>query len=62
MVLYRELMGFIGMAVDAIGVLVIVVGAIIATGRFLVGRQGGADQLYRLFRQDLGIRMWTHYE
>lgn len=54
MAFYRELMGSIGMAVDAIGVLVIVVGAIIATGRFLVGRHGGAGQPYRLFRQDLG--------
>jgi uncharacterized membrane protein len=54
MAFYRELMGGIGMAVDAIGVLVIVVGAILATGRFLVGRSAGAGQPYRLFRQDLG--------
>jgi uncharacterized membrane protein len=54
MAFYRELMGGVGMAVDAIGVLVIVAGAIIAIGRFLLGRQGGAGQPYRLFRQDLG--------
>ncbi len=54
MAFYRELMGGIGMAVDAIGVLVIVVGAILATGRFLVGRSAGSGQPYRLFRQDLG--------
>ena len=54
MAFYRELMGGIGMAVDAIGVLVIVVGAMIATGRFLVSRHGEAGQPYRLFRQELG--------
>jgi uncharacterized membrane protein len=51
---YRELMGIIGMAVDAVGVLVIVIGAILATGRFLVHRHIGQGQPYRLFRQDLG--------
>lgn len=51
---YRELMGSIEMAVDAIGVLVIVVGAILATGRFLFSRHRGRGQPYRLFRQDLG--------
>ena len=51
---YRELMGSIGTAVDAVGVLVIVVGAIFATGRFLFSRHRGPAQPYRLFRQDLG--------
>jgi uncharacterized membrane protein len=51
---YRELMGSIGTAVDAVGVLVIVVGAIFATGRFLFRRHRGAGQPYRLLRQDLG--------
>ena len=55
MAFYSELMGGIGMAVDAIGVFVIVAGAILATGRFLVGRSAaGSGQPYRLFRQDLG--------
>ena len=54
MAFYRELMGGIGMAVDAIGVLVIVAGAILATGRFVVGWPAGSGQAYRFFRQDLG--------
>jgi uncharacterized membrane protein len=54
MAFYRELMGSIGMAVDGVGVLVIVVGAILATGRFLIRRHGGPGQPYILFRQDLG--------
>lgn len=54
MEIYRELMGGVGTAVDAVGVLVIVVGAIIAIGRFIVNRHGGAGQSYRFFRQDLG--------
>ncbi len=51
---YRELMGSIGMAVDAVGVFVIVSGAILATGRFLALRHGEPGQPYRRFRQDLG--------
>lgn len=51
---YSEMMGSIGTAVDAVGVLVIVVGAISATSRFLFSRQRGPAQPYRLFRQDLG--------
>ena len=51
---FRELMGGIGTAVDAVGVLVIVIGAILATGRFLLRRHDGPGQPYRLFRQDLG--------
>lgn len=54
MIDYRELMGSIGMAVDAVGVLVIVAGAIFATGRFIVRRPVEQGQPYRLFRQDLG--------
>jgi len=54
MATYREIMGSIGMAVDSVGVLVIVIGAILATGRFLVHQHGGQGQQYRLFRQDLG--------
>jgi hypothetical protein len=36
--IYRELMGGVGTAVDAVGVLVIVVGAILAISRFIVNR------------------------
>ena len=51
---YREIMDSIGAAIDAVGVLVIVVGAILATGRFLFSRNRRPAQPYRLFRQDLG--------
>ena len=54
MIYYREVMDGIGRAVDAVGVLVIVAGAILATGRFLVKRHGLASKSYRLYRQDLG--------
>jgi uncharacterized membrane protein len=51
---YRVLMEGIGMAVDAAGVLVIVVGALLCTHRFLFRRKEGAADSYRLYRQDLG--------
>ena len=51
---YRELMEYIGTAVDAAGVFIIVVGALLATGRFLLRRQDQAGGSYRLYRQDLG--------
>lgn len=51
---YREVMDGIGRAVDAVRVLVIVVGAILATGRFIVKRHGGTGKSHRLYRQDLG--------
>jgi len=54
MAFYREVMEGVGRAVDAVGVLVIVAGAILATGRFLVKRHGLASKSYRLYRQDLG--------
>jgi uncharacterized membrane protein len=51
---YRELMDGIGRAVDSVGVLVIVVGAIFATGRFFVKRYAQKNKSYRVYRQDLG--------
>jgi uncharacterized membrane protein len=51
---YREVMDGIGRAVDSVGVLVIVAGAILATGRFIVKRHGETGKSYRLYRQDLG--------
>ena len=50
---YRELMGVVGTAIDAAGVVVIVVGAIIASSRFVFRKQGQPDRSYTLFRQDL---------
>jgi uncharacterized membrane protein len=51
---YREVMDGIGRAVDAVGVLVIVAGALLATARFIVKRHGETGKSYRLYRQDLG--------
>jgi len=51
---YRELMDGIGRAVDAVGVFVIVSGAILATGRFFFKRHKETGKSYRLYRQDLG--------
>lgn len=51
---YREVMGGIGTVVDSAGVLVIVVGALFATGRFVLSRRREDGKPYRLYRQDLG--------
>lgn len=51
---YRELMEVVGTALDAVGVVIIVVGALIASGRFLLRRKEGPGKTYRLYRQDLG--------
>ncbi|HWR97926.1 MAG TPA: DUF1622 domain-containing protein [Candidatus Methanoperedens sp.] len=47
-------MGGIGTVVDSAGVLVIVVGALFATGRFVLSRRREDGKPYRLYRQDLG--------
>lgn len=44
----------IGTAVDAVGVIIIVAGALLATGRFCLRRGGDPGASYRLYRQDLG--------
>ena len=54
MVYYREVMDGIGRTIDAVGVLVIVAGAVLATVRFFLNRRGEAGKSYRLYRQDLG--------
>jgi uncharacterized membrane protein len=51
---YREIMELIGRTVDAVGVLIIVAGAIIATARFAVVRDREPGRGYRSYRQDLG--------
>lgn len=53
MAYYRELMDWIGMAIDAIGVLLIVFGAFMATWRFMFRRQEGQTKSYEAYRQDL---------
>ena len=47
-------MDVVGTAVDTAGVSVIVIGAIIATTRFLFQRRGDNNILFRLYRQDMG--------
>ncbi|MGB8466480.1 MAG: DUF1622 domain-containing protein [Terrimicrobiaceae bacterium] len=47
-------MDVVGTAVDTAGVSVIVIGAIIATTRFLFQRRGDTNILFRLYRQDMG--------
>ncbi len=54
MAYYREVMDGIGRAVDSVGVLVIVAGGILATGRFIVQRHAETSKSYRVYRQDLG--------
>lgn len=51
---YREIMQLIGTAVDALGVMIILIGAVSSTVRFLSrqGRDFGAA--YRAYRQGLG--------
>lgn len=55
---FRTIMEVIGTAVDAGGVVVVVVGALLAFARFGLGRQGRSWtamlRSYRLLRQDLG--------
>jgi uncharacterized membrane protein len=51
---YRQVMEFVGRAVDAVGVFIVVAGALLATLRFLRRRRGSATESYRLYRQDLG--------
>ena len=51
---FRQLMGFIATAVDGLGVLVVVIGALYATGRFLLQRQQRPESPYRVYRQNVG--------
>jgi uncharacterized membrane protein len=47
-------MEVVGTAVDAVGVLIVVAGALFATARFLFGRRSEPVDPYRRYRQDLG--------
>lgn len=51
---FRHVIEIIGVAIDSAGVLVVVLGALIATGRFLIQRAKAPGEGYRLYRQDLG--------
>ena len=51
---FRHIIEIIGVSIDSAGVLVVVLGALIATGRFLIQRAKAPGEGYRLYRQDLG--------
>lgn len=51
---YHVIMQLIGTCVDTLGVMIIVIGATIATVRFLVGRKTNFNIAYRSYRQGLG--------
>jgi uncharacterized membrane protein len=51
---YRDLMELIGRSVDAVGVLIIVIGAVAATGRFVLRTRIDFASSYRSYRQNLG--------
>jgi uncharacterized membrane protein len=51
---FRAVMEVVGTAVDAVGVLIVVAGALFATGRFLFARRDNPAGVYRAYRQDLG--------
>jgi uncharacterized membrane protein len=51
---YHELMELVGNVVDAAGVVVIVIGAIVATMRFLARGRADFGSSYRAYRQGLG--------
>lgn len=48
---FRRIMKIVGTVVDAAGVLIIIVGALLASGRFCLQRTANA---YRQYQQDLG--------
>jgi uncharacterized membrane protein len=54
MTYYREIMELIGRLVDAVGVFTIVIGAVVATVRFLGRRRADFGSAYRAYRQGLG--------
>jgi uncharacterized membrane protein len=51
---YRELMELVGRCVDAFGVLIIVIGAAVATGHFVLRHMADFNTAYRAYRQGLG--------
>lgn len=51
---FRELMELVGTGVDAVGVLVVIVGALYATGRFFFRKEQFPATPYRVYRQNIG--------
>lgn len=54
MMYFRDAMELTGTLIDLVGVVIVVLGAALATGRFLVRRGGEPGSSYRMYRQDLG--------
>jgi len=51
---FPQIIELVGTAIDGVGVVVLVVGAIYAIICFLLGRHAGTDTPYRTFRQNMG--------
>ncbi|NKE71237.1 DUF1622 domain-containing protein [Candidatus Manganitrophus noduliformans] len=51
---FRRFMEIIGTGVDAVGVVIIVIGALFSTGRFCFRMRAAPGRSYRHYRQDLG--------
>lgn len=51
---FKDAMEIIGTVVDGVGVLIVVVGALVATVRFLLRSRRHASESYHQYRQDLG--------
>lgn len=51
---FRQIIELVGGAVDAVGVLVLIIGAIHAIFCFLLGTHAGTDSPYRTFRKNMG--------
>jgi uncharacterized membrane protein len=51
---YRDVMELVGRTVDAIGVLIIVIGAGVATARFVSSARTDFSRSYQSYRQGLG--------
>src|SRR5574341_912431 len=54
MTTFREIMDVVGTAVDGIGVVVVVLGIVIATWRFLFGTPATPGGAYIAYRHDVG--------
>jgi len=51
---FRDVMELAGTMIDGLGVIIILVGACVATYRFLRGHCGDGNSPYRFFRQNIG--------
>jgi hypothetical protein len=54
---YHELMELAGRVLDAVGVFVIVFGAVIASARLAARPKIGGTDRYRTYRQGCGVRL-----